>query len=167
MTMWIFTKTGFLSVIEAAPEHGEDLMVVRARVRSDLAKAFPGKRIFVKSERDYRFRAFVPRSEVKQYVWEAVDAIDYTNFKDAAAPNPASPRHRAYMQVWQAMADLQNHSAPGRPWGMAPAPRAKLTDDHVVDPWRRDSPLPIEERRAKRKPLRKRNKGKKLLTRGR
>lgn len=102
--MWIFTKRGYYSVIQYPndPDH----LVVRARVRGDIEREFPAVRVVHElPDRDYRFRARVPRSQVVAVFSRAIQEVNYSNYKSAVLD-----RRRAsdYGLVWLAMANMQD-----------------------------------------------------------
>ncbi len=97
--MWIFLNDAALSVVEdrADPKR----LLVRSRVKGDIQTALPLADVFEDLEADYRYRAFVPREDLKDALARAVDGIDYANFKGSVKQRR---RHLAYMDVWGAMA---------------------------------------------------------------
>ena len=105
--MWVFTKTGFISIVQ----HREqvDLMIVRARCAVHLQSLFPGTEVLETKNADYRFRAFVHRDVVKNVLTAAIDALDYSNFKDSIAD---AQYHDAAMRVWEVMHVIQHGSNP-------------------------------------------------------
>lgn len=106
--MWLITTRGFYSVVADHCERGN--VLVRARAREDLealAGLIPGLDIEETLERDYRFRASVPRE-----VWSAAAAalaeeIDYPNFKNAVAERQGPGRAHVYSDVWVTLLGLQ------------------------------------------------------------
>ena len=106
--MWLITTRGFYSVVADHYEDGN--VLVRARVREDLeslADLIPELEVEDTPERDYRFRASVPRE-----VWETAAAalaeeIDYPNFKNAVADRQGSDRAHVYSDVWFTLLGLQ------------------------------------------------------------
>lgn len=107
--MWIFTNKSFLSVVEHYDQKKyKDVMVVRARRSNDLKAAFPHAEIIETFDSDYRFRVFVTRRTVQRFLNDAVDDIDYDNFKDSIAPEE-NERHSAYLKVWMAMNSFQDN----------------------------------------------------------
>lgn len=86
--MWLFTTTGFYSVV-TAEEFGHELQV-RARSADDLDRLrdsfLPTLGPSVsKPGRDYPWRAFVTRPDFATCLSEVAKAIDYSNFKNAVA----------------------------------------------------------------------------------
>lgn len=87
--MWIFTQHGYLSVVQHFdPTPGAELLI-RARNRRHLAACLSRvvesgdveSMIRHTPDADYPWRAFVSRDLVRRLVVEAVDALDYSNFK--------------------------------------------------------------------------------------
>ena len=106
--MWIFMNDAFLSIVE--PPNQSDVLLVRARVRGDLERVFPEAEVVETTERDYRFRTFLPRKQVADVISKQVMNIDYGNFKNSVNEDL---RHDAYAQVWEVMYKLQ-HKLKGR-----------------------------------------------------
>src|SRR5258705_6354394 len=80
-------------------------LLVRARRAGDIEKVFPDAKVTRTTNRDYLYRAVLPRDVVKQAVAAMIDHIDYPNFKDSVED---SSLHAAYVGVWCAMAGLQH-----------------------------------------------------------
>lgn len=119
--MWLFTTDGFLSIVHKGCRPGQ--LMVRARVRADLKRAFPKAKITAsKPPADYRYRAVVSRKALAAYLGRMAERLAYANFKDTVRDDA---RHAAYMRVWQAMLSLQEHSG-ARPRTILPAPRSRL-----------------------------------------
>jgi hypothetical protein len=101
--MWLFTTDGFLSIV--SKDCRPDQVMVRARVKADLKRAFP--KAVIRTTRppaDYRYRAVVTRKALAAYLARVVGRLAYANFKDTVRDDA---RHQAYMRVWQAMFALQ------------------------------------------------------------
>jgi hypothetical protein len=125
--MWLFTVDGFFSVVSKGCR--PDQLMVRARVRADLARAFPKAKITTSQSTDYRFRVVVTRKAVTALLARTVDKLTYANFKDTVKD---AGRHQAYMRVWNAMFALQERPARKVPIIM-PTPRRKLDAGVQVD----------------------------------
>lgn len=97
--MWIFKNDAFLSIVAHRDLPGS--VLVRSRVAGDIQRALPGAKVFEDAQADYQYRAIVKRDVLAQALFEAVDDINYPNFKDSVDD---AARHDAYMAVWQAMA---------------------------------------------------------------
>jgi len=104
--MWLFHPDGFCSIVVDAQRPGN--LLVRGRVKGDLERLFPGFRVEVTPNHDYRFRISVPREHVADRVAEAIEAIDYPNFKHECAADRQAP----YLRVWSVMHELQLARAP-------------------------------------------------------
>lgn len=115
--MWVFSTTGFYSVVQKSPCK-KDEVLVRTRCKEDiefLAKAleekhsFKGK-ILSTPRADYGFRMVVPKESWAAYLTNLVMDLDYGNFKDTIPEND-SLRHAAYLTSWRAMFDFQRKKA--------------------------------------------------------
>ncbi|HYG67159.1 MAG TPA: hypothetical protein VD838_05845 [Anaeromyxobacteraceae bacterium] len=113
--MWVFLNDAMISIV--ADRDDSEKLLVRARVKGDIERAFAGTRgprIRARKtpQADYLFRATVTRSRLAAAMLRAVDRIDYDNFK---ASVQAQDRHDAYLDVWGAMLRLQHrHENPSR-----------------------------------------------------
>lgn len=98
--MWVFLNDSCLSIVEHSGKPGH--LLVRSRIQGDLERAFPSAEVYEDTTADYRFRADIPREEVKEAMSSAIDRIDYANFKGSVKD---SERHNAYMKIWRVLAD--------------------------------------------------------------
>lgn len=100
--MWIFLNDAFLSVVE----HRDDssVLLVRARREEDILRCFPDSKPIRTENADYRWRITVDRDAMKQAMSEAVDRIDYPNFKNSIRE---PKRHDLAMRVWGVMTHLE------------------------------------------------------------
>ena len=103
--MWVFLKDSFLSIV--ADRGHKDRLLVRARIKGDLERAFPHAKVLALKNSDYRYRAFVDRAEVARVIAAYVEAIDYPNFKDEVQRASGGARHHVYFDVWSVMRDYQ------------------------------------------------------------
>lgn len=101
--MWIFTKSGMLSVVEH--RDSPETLLVRARALEHLKAAFPDYEIWTESGSDYRYRAWIGREAVAEYVAQQVKSVDYDNFKASLTDDRY---HDACLSVWCAMMRMQN-----------------------------------------------------------
>ena len=101
--MWIATSNSFLSIVHK--DCSPDELLVRARRAGDIEKVFPDAKVTRTTNRDYLYRAALPRNVVKQALAAMIDKIDYPNFKDSVEDRSL---HGAYVVVWHAMAGLQH-----------------------------------------------------------
>lgn len=112
--MWIFKNDAFVSIVE--DRDMPDQLWARARVRGDLERFFGRDGdvldVIQTDDADYRFRCAVDREMVKRALVEAVDQLDYVNFKSSIATGKAGDdRHHAYLRVWTAMSQYQRDQA--------------------------------------------------------
>lgn len=107
--MWIFKNNAFVSIVE--DKDFPDQLWVRARIRGDLERFFEEADwldVIETPDADYRFRCAVDRNILKSALLSAVDAIDYTNFKNSIGTSAIEEeRHSAYLKVWSAMMAFQ------------------------------------------------------------
>ena len=101
--MWLMLSDCFYSIV--AKDCGPTELLVRARRAGDIEKVFPDAKVTRTTNRDYLYRAVLPRDLVKQALAAMIDKIDYPNFKDSVED---SSLHAAYSGVWHAMAGLQH-----------------------------------------------------------
>jgi hypothetical protein len=94
-----------LSIVEHKTQKG--FLHVRARLRGDIERVFPAARVIETPNGDYLFRATINSSHVKRAIADAVDSIDYTNFKGSVKDHD---RHDYYMDVWSAGMAAQRRS---------------------------------------------------------
>lgn len=106
--MWIFAVEGFVSVV--ALKGTKDRLLVRGRVRQDVAhwaKLTGERRVRETPLADYRWRYVTTRKRLAAALSKMMlKGIAYTNFKSAVGHDDPE-RARAYIEVWSAMARLQ------------------------------------------------------------
>lgn len=102
--MWLFSETGFVSIV--AHDSHDDLLLVRARRRKDLigflkhcshSKTYL-KRIRKTPDADYAYRVNVKRDIAAVGIADIVSDIPYTNFKDYV--HDGSDRDWVYLNIW-------------------------------------------------------------------
>jgi hypothetical protein len=108
--MWIFTPTGFYSVVE---DRNDDYKVfIRAR-RSEDIKAleqyvdaeFLGE-MLVMPKADYPFRVHVDKETAGDIAYNAAMSVSYENFKSEVAKHDKN-RAGIYHDVWDVMLKLE------------------------------------------------------------
>lgn len=127
--MWVFLKDAYVSIVAPSASDAlgrDDVLVVRARAKGDIERIFPNAKVEKSSmDRDYAFRAFVPRILVMNEMAAQVRGITATNFKDSVTE---PDRLTVYQRVWSVMLDFQtdrgNPGKYGRP----------LAEDLIGDP---------------------------------
>lgn len=110
--MWLFTNTGFVSIVNPSIRdyRGKaDMLLVRARGPGEIESIF-GKRFKITKtpERDYLYRALIPRDVVAEAVAKQVFRLNYGNFKDSIRKDRY---HNACSRVWGAMFSYQEELA--------------------------------------------------------
>lgn len=108
--MWIFMNDAMLSIVQldarVTNQRRKKNLMVRARLKGDIERVFPHATVSRTLDRDYAYRAIVPRETVAEAICEQVMGIDYGNFKDSVGKQDHL-RHHAYLQVWTAMYQAQ------------------------------------------------------------
>lgn len=100
--MWLFASKAFLSIVQDPTD--ANTLIVRSRVEGNIETMFPNAKVTRRPERDYLFRAFIPREEVAKAAADYVMGLNYTNFKNSVRDHDY---HHACTRVWHVMADLQ------------------------------------------------------------
>src|SRR6516164_8434277 len=104
--MWIFLHDAFLSIVEPQPKIiGAAHLMVRARVRGDIERVFPGVEVIEGGGTDYPFRSILPRGHIAEALVQRLMGIDYNNFKNSVE---GAHRHDAYLDVWAASIKLED-----------------------------------------------------------
>lgn len=106
--MWIFTNRGMLSCVQHR-DH-PNVLLVRSRDRETLDELFPDYEPIENLAADYRWRVIVPKHKVAQVVCQAINDIDYPNFKDSVRDDDL---HNAYMGCWSVMHRYQTRVSNG------------------------------------------------------
>jgi len=104
--MWLFLPNGFLSVV--AHRETPEVLLCRARVKGDLERLLPPRPVFTTPDADYLYRCFVDRSALAETIAYHANAIDYEKFKPSVVDKR---RYRAYLEIWDTMAELQDRLA--------------------------------------------------------
>ena len=86
-----------MSVVADKENPQGDRLLVRSRIAGDIEEVFPNAIVMETSYADYRFHAWLPRSEVTQALSRYVEDLDYTNFKNSVGDKD---RIRPLVQVW-------------------------------------------------------------------
>ena len=130
--MWLFLPTAMVSIVahRTKPQH----LLVRARLRGDLERLFPGCTVQRTPGADYRFRACIHRNDVARVVSQHLLSMEYDNVKNAI-PHGAPVhelRHRFMSEVWRAGMRAQIENAGGKVVGYLPM--CPVPDDLPFDP---------------------------------
>jgi hypothetical protein len=94
--MWICLSDGFLSIVKSSEY--SNVLVVRARRVEILELTFPGSKIFVTDDSDYKYRLFADRAEVAVVMMEKLFSLDYPNFKASVHDKEL---YRLYHSFWR------------------------------------------------------------------
>lgn len=110
--MWIFTQTGFVSVVRN--ESNDAFMHVRARDAQSLEElaTLSGEAVAKTPDGDYPYRIDVPETVLVSWLTTSVGAVDYpTDFKGRVGQvrgwDFADPLHT----VWDAMKTVEDGGA--------------------------------------------------------
>ena len=109
--MWVFTESGFVSVIRHHSDAGK--LVVRARDYKSLeglANAI-GLDIEPSPGRDYPYRVFIDDSTFATWISKQVMNINYTNYKDHMEAIRDHDFSGALHSVWSAMQQVEDGEA--------------------------------------------------------
>jgi hypothetical protein len=103
--MWIFLPCGFYSIVE---KKKGDLLTVRARAAADLDRLRERSLPTLSPTQagggtDYPYRATASRAEVAAALAQAVQTLDYSNFKSQVQREHGRERAGLYHQVWEVM----------------------------------------------------------------
>ena len=101
--MWIFTKYGFISVVQ----HNslEDCFQVKSRVVEPLEILWPEMDIEVIDWADYRFRITIEKEKVFDILSKEIQNVNYTSFKNECYVD--HDYHDALIRVWNTMYNYQ------------------------------------------------------------
>lgn len=126
--MWVFTTGGFTSAVEHRDD--KNLTMVRARDKKSLEEMLSGiEKGFVEAGKtpeeakemvkdwniyavvgDYKWRVVVPKSAYATYlVYEAMNYVNYSNFKSKLTATRGQKWHDVAMKVWSAMFGIEDH----------------------------------------------------------
>lgn len=110
--MWLITKFGFFSVVEKDSDKGNDTLTIRARSKKDLLNLknhylLTMEKIRESNNTDYKYRATAPRGDVAKAFAQAVQDIDYSNFKDEVKKKQGVHRANVYGWVWDSLYTIQ------------------------------------------------------------
>lgn len=130
--MWTMTQRGFFSAVQ----HNDDatLLVVRTRDNADaqhlrdwyaqwvtdlediapFTQTLPPAEVIQYPHADYPWRVILPRTAYAAFMAEAVEDLDYGNFKDAVKDAQGPDRAQVYGSVWGVLLRLEDLDPLGR-----------------------------------------------------
>lgn len=106
--MWLYLSDSFLSIVKPSGNSQPGVLLVRARVKGDIERVFPGAEVLETPMRDYLYRALLPTSRVQEAMTYQIRSIGgnngYDNFKNSVQD---VHRHDVYTRVWSVTRALQ------------------------------------------------------------
>jgi hypothetical protein len=127
--MWIFTKTGVLSIVEYDPTNGyaddgvapydHSQLMVRSRQAGHLVEAgFGEEEIISTPTNDYPFRVITTRDRVAGMVLALVMDIDYENYKtEACRKLPYGMLSDVWLTAKTWLDEREEEDKSSNPWG--------------------------------------------------
>ena len=110
--MWIFTRNGFLSVVQHKSKQG--YFQVKSREIDPLELLWPEHTVEIIDWADYRFRITMKKEDFLPIILEQVEDINYTSFKNECWKN--HDYHDALVKVWMTMYQFQQkYEISGKP----------------------------------------------------
>jgi len=110
--MWLFTETGFVSVVQDPQDRNK--MVVRARDKVSLEPlvASYATKVIELQNRDYPYRVFLTRQQFVDWLVELGETLEYTNYKTRAGQTRGHDFTRPLHDVWSTMLQLEDIGKP-------------------------------------------------------
>jgi len=104
--MWLFTETGFVSVVRDVSE--KDLFIARARDKESLRGLSEAAEVPVEATplRDYPNRVHLSRKVFTDWLVTQVDELDYTNYKSRMWQTRGAEFAEPLHEVWAVMRSL-------------------------------------------------------------
>ena len=109
--MWIFTETGFVSAVRHYEQPGN--LVVRARDKESLeGLAISGDTAIIATPfNDYPYRVHTSNEVFKEWLYESVVQLEYTDFKTRVYASRGSDFAHALTGVWETMHEVEDSEA--------------------------------------------------------
>jgi len=107
--MWLFTSSGFISIVEKDADH----LAVRARDSlslSSLAQSY-GVEIRSTPTADYPYRIFITKDQFKNWLSNQPGQIEYKNFKSQVSITRGKNFANALLKVWSTMHAVEDKQA--------------------------------------------------------
>ena len=107
--MWLFTTTGFISIVE----QDADYLIVRARDRLSLSLLAQSYEVEIRSTpaADYPYRLLLSKDQFKNYLHNQGGLINYKNFKSEVATTRSKAFANILVKVWSAMHGVEDKQA--------------------------------------------------------
>ena len=107
--MWLFTTTGFISIVE----HDADQLVVRARDRFSLSLLAQSYDVEIRSTptADYPYRVLITKDQFKNFLHNQAGLIDYKNFKSQVSVVRGKVFSNTLLSVWSTMHEVEDKEA--------------------------------------------------------
>lgn len=107
--MWLFTTTGFISIVEKDADH----LVVRARDSFSLSPLAQSYDVEIRSTptADYPYRIFLSKDQFKNWLHNLSGQIQYKNFKSEVAITRGKKFSSTLLSVWSAMHEVEDKEA--------------------------------------------------------
>lgn len=93
--MNIITKHGLVSIVRGLDE-GEWKWAVRSS-NIEAINSFKTKRVISTPDNDYKFRVYLTKPELDDFVAQQLESITYSNFKDAIKDDTV---HKLVYETW-------------------------------------------------------------------
>lgn len=107
--MWIFLPNAMISIV--AHRQRPDFLLVRARIKGDIERVFPGAIVTRSPRADYLYRATVHRDRVASTLSQHLVTMTYANVKGAIPVGDS--RRRSFMHAtWHVMHSAQHAAEP-------------------------------------------------------
>jgi hypothetical protein len=107
--MWIFTTSGFISIVE----QDADYLIVRARDRLSLSLLAQSYEVEIRSTpaADYPYRIMITKDQFKNHLHNQAGLIDYKNFKSQVSVTRGKLFSSALTKVWSVMHGVEDKNA--------------------------------------------------------
>jgi len=110
--MWLFTQTGFVSVV--ANSEKEDEMMVRARDKQSLQPFVDeyGVKILSWKHTDYPLRVLITRKQFVDWLVQSGEDLTYSNYKTRVSQTRGHEFAHPLHDVWATMLRLEDLGKP-------------------------------------------------------
>jgi len=107
--MWLFTTSGFISIVEKDANH----LAVRARDSLSLSSLAQSYDVEIRSTptADYPYRIFLSKDQFKNFLHNQAGLINYKNFKSEVAITRSKAFANTLLKVWSAMHGVEDKEA--------------------------------------------------------